>query len=193
MGPCVGAVHGNIDGNVPYDADSVGIGIGFQFFPLLAEFKLKVLVEFYVVIQLPAVVIQGVLPAQADVLRPLGPGSLAEPGLYCHEEGVILQPPSVFLHKFPELRVKAYAAPLIGFSEQGKPFFVNLCVVHGIRPAAEVGPAAFLLCKNTLPDKVLQAYEIGIACKGGKGLVGGITVAGGAQGENLPVGLAGLL
>ena len=29
MGPCVGAVHGHIDGNVPYDADSVGIGIGF--------------------------------------------------------------------------------------------------------------------------------------------------------------------
>ena len=193
MRPGIGAVHGHIDGDVAYNADAVMVGIGFQLIPLPDEFKLEIFMELNVIIQFPPVVVQGILPAQADVLCPPGPGSSFEPGLYCHEKGVILQPPSVFIPEFPKLRVQAYAAPLIGFSQQGVPLFVDLCIVHKIRPAAEVSPAAFFLCKDAFLYKVLQTNEIGIACKGGKGLVGGIPVTGGPQGENLPVGLAGLL
>jgi hypothetical protein len=32
-----------------------------------------------------------------------------------------------------------------------------------------------------------------VACKGGAGLIGGVTVAGGSQGQDLPAALAGLL
>lgn len=40
--------------------------------------------------------------------------------------------------------------------------------------------------------QLVQVDEIGIACKSGGGHIGGIAVAGGDQGQDLPIGLSGV-
>ena len=49
--------------------------------------------------------------------------------------------------------------------------------------------STFLFGQKFLCDEFLQVDEIRISGKGGKGLIGGIPIAGRSDGKDLPVGL----
>ena len=56
----------------------------------------------------------------------------------------------------------------------------------------KVSAVTFLSGQHPFLNQILQADEIRIPGKGGKGLVGGIAIACWTQGKDLPAGLAGL-
>ena len=70
---------------------------------------------------------------------------------------------------------------------------VEQTVIHpaGLAFPAQLG--VFLPPQQPLFGQIVQVDEIGVAGKGGEGLVGRIPVAGGTDGQNLPAGLAALL
>ena len=191
--PGVGAVHGHVDRDITHDLDAAAVGVALQLAVLLEELELQVHLEFNIEIQHPAVVIQGKVPAQADVLGPVVPALAAEEVLQCHEEGIVLQPPMVFRKELLIIGILADIAALVGLAQQGIAVFVQLGIVHVRSIGAEVGGVAFLLGQHALFDQRFQADEIGISRKGGKALVGRIAIAGGADGQDLPVGLSGIV
>ena len=188
--PGIRAVHSHIDRDIPDDTDSLLIGIGLQLRPLLAEFKLHIFIKLDLKIEFPAVIIQGVLPAQADIFRPLAPGLSVKAVLHRHEKGVVLQPPGLFFLKSQEFRILSDIAALVGFAQKGHPAFVHFGVVHADRILPEIRPVAFSLCQHSLLDQILQTDKIRIPRKGGKRLVWRISVTGGTQRQNLPVALS---
>ena len=150
--------------------------------------------EFNVKIQLFPVVVQGVVPAQTDILGPLPPAIAAKEVLQGHKQGIILEPPVVFLQKLLIFGAVADIAPLVGLVEQFEPVLMELVIVHPFRVGAKVHRQALLLCQNPLLYQIIQTDEIGIARKGGIGLIRGVirgAVAGGHQREDLPIGLTG--
>ena len=191
--PCICAVHGNIDGNISNDPDSLFIGIRFQLPPLLIKFKLHVLLKFDIKIQLFPVIIQGVLPAQTDILRPLRPGNSSETVLHRHKQCIILQPVSLFLLESHKIRILTDIAALICLSKQLQPALIYFFIINAGRIISEIHTVTFLLCENSLFDQILQTDKIGISGKGGKGLVGRIPIAGWPQRKNLPAALSSCL
>ena len=130
-------------------------------------------------------------PAQADVLIPGNPGAVLHLGLYRHIQGVVLQPPAVFLPEFFDGRF--LFSPGKGFSEQHKPGVPQGFIIHLFRVVSPVVFQAFLFCQKPLVTEAIQIQKIGVPRKGGKALVGAVPIAGGANGQHLPVGLARLL
>ena len=73
MSPGVCTVHGYIDRNISNDFHALAVGIAFQCVPLAGEIILHELLELYIKIQLTAIVVHGIAPAEADILRPFIP------------------------------------------------------------------------------------------------------------------------
>ena len=92
-----------------------------------------------------------------------------------------------------KLRVPADVAAFIGLLQQGKTRLIYFSIVHGVRCFPKVRFLTLLPGKDSFFYQVLQADKVWVSCKGGKGLVRGVTVTGGSQGEYLPVGLASFL
>ncbi len=126
---------------------------------------------------------------RANGSRPAVPGIAAVAALQRHKEGVVRQParlllaePAVLLpvpgqqplHRQPQHRV---AAP------------VQLAIVHpgGVVPPGDI--LVLLRQQQPLIGQVIQVDEVGVAGVGGKGLVGGIPIAGGPHRQHLPAGL----
>ena len=190
MRPGIRAVHGDIDRDIADDLDAVCVGIGLERAILLAELELQILLELDIKVELAAVVIQRVAPAQADILRPFIPALAAEEILERHEQRIIGKPPAVFADKTLILAVAADIRALIGLAQQRIAHIVELFVIDILRIAAEVAAIAFLAREYALLDQLVQTDEIRVAGEGGKGLIRRIAVAGRAQGQDLPEGLA---
>ena len=128
--------------------------------------------ELNIKVELSLVVIHGIVPAQADILRPLCPCLLLKSGFYCHIDGIVSEPPPVFCLEPEKLSVLADIAPLIGFSEKRKTVSVQLRIINAVLLFSKICAVALLPGEDSLLNQILQADEIGIACKGRKRLVG---------------------
>ena len=192
IGPGVGGVHGHIDGDVADDLHSLGVGVVLQPAVLLEELELQILLILDVEVQLPAVVIQGIVIAQADVLGPLVPALAVEEILQGHKEGIVLQPPAIVGGELLIFGILTDPAALIGHGQQDLSAVIEGGVVDVILLVAEEHAVALVIAQNTLGDQGLQIDEVGVAGKGGEGLVGAVAVAGGMDGQDLPVGLSGI-
>ena len=174
--------------------DVLPVEIGPQSLPLPEEQILDIGEQLHILPQQGTVLLQYQLrAAQADVLiLPLRPGAHSEMALAGHEQGVVRQPPGVLRHKGRDLLPVTLPAPLFSLGQQLQPAVIHSAVVHmaGVTPPA-VGLHLLFRQKAVLHQQV-RIDEIGVAGKGGKALIGGIPIAGGAKGQHLPVVLARL-
>ena len=115
--------------------------------------------------------LNGIAVAELDVLRPLVPALAAEEILQSHEQGIILKPPFILADKAMEIAILVNIAALIGLAEQRIAPLVQLRVVNIISLFAKIHSGSFLCGQQSLTGKPVQADEVWIACKGGKGLV----------------------
>ena len=194
MGPDIGTVGRNVDGDIAHDLDVLVVGILFKPCPLLVKLELDVFLELYVKIQLPVVIVQGKAPVHPDILGPLPEGHFLEEGFQGHEQGIVIEPPVVVIAEGPELRIMADVAALIRLMQQGKAVFMELVEVHLGSVVAKVHSIAFFLSQNTFRNEGIQGDQIGIAGKSGIGLVWGIVraaVGGRTQRQDLPIALTG--
>ena len=159
--------------------------------PLAVEDILHELVELDVVLELLGPVLDCLRLAELDVVVPVGPGSAAEFVLQRHEKRVVVEP--VLL--FDDERGVAH---VVGEPREGLPQEGGLVAVHDVevnvgRVCAVVGVVEGLLREVAVLHKLVKVDEQWIPREGGKRLVGGIAVSGGAYRQHLPVLLAGFL
>ena len=122
----------------------------------------------------------------AQVIGPLGKPCLPLFCLDCHEQCVVLQP-ELLLSAEPAVLFRGGGKePVRCFFQQGRTLPVQGAVVH---PAHRLRRRDLFRGQQTLLGKDPEIDEVGVACKGGKTLVGTVAVAGGTNGQDLPVGL----
>ena len=140
--------------------------------------------------QLPALFRQSVRLPQTQSFRPVQPGLAAQGVFQRHEQGVVLQPAPVLLYK-----------GFVGFIRRKplkrQPQHVHPVGVHGtkIYPLRVISPGNvlnFLFFQQSFVHQGVQVDEIVAARAGAQGLVGGVAVARGSQGQDLPAPLSGL-
>ena len=165
MRPGIRAVHGYIDRNISDQLDTPLIGIGFQLVPLAVKLILQILLEFNIEVQLPAIIIHGIAPAQSDILRPPGPRCPVKTVLDCHEKSIIRKPPVIFGNKVPVILIFVDAAALIGFPKQRITAKIKLFIVDIPFFPAKIYRIAFFFGQNTFLDQCFQTDEVGIARK----------------------------
>ena len=129
---------------------------------------------------------------EADsLIGPFLPGLHTEMPLEGHEQGVVRQPGGVFLRKGRHRAAIPRPASFRRLFQQVQAVFIELAVIHMAGILTPVPVADLLLRQKSILDQQIQINEIGIARIRGKALVGGIAVAGGTEGEHLPVPLTG--
>ena len=111
--------------------------------------------------------------------------------LQSHVQGKVRQPGGVALDKGIQGPVVAEAA--VGGFQNGEPAVVELAKIHLSFVIAPVHSQKLLLGQQMLPDQGIQIDQIGVARIGRAGLVGGISIPRGAQGQQLPGLLAGFV
>ena len=124
--------------------------------------------------------------AAAQVIRPVGKACLPLFGLDSHKQGVILQPEALRLAE-GFIGGGGGCQQAVGcLFQDHRPLVVQCAVVDGAyRPCG----GHFIGRQQTGVGQQAVVNEVGVAGKGGKALVRAVTVAGGADGQNLPVGL----
>ena len=159
--------------------------------PLAEKQVLEVGIEGCVLGQVPAVALDRLRLAQADVLvRPVQPAFHAEMALYGHVKGVVVQP-RVFLAEGRHRRLVPGIPGAERLAQDGEPGLVNPAVVDG---PGGVSPADVLQVpagQQAVLRQQVQVDKVGIAGEGGKALIWAVAVAGGSQGQELPVFLSG--
>ena len=85
-----------------------------------------------------------------------------------------------------KIPVRQDFAPFKGLPKKRKTALIYFSVINIGGMISPVTGVALFLCQPSFPDQDVQIDEIGIACKGGKGLIGGIPVAGRSQRQYLP-------
>ena len=80
-----------------------------------------------------------------------------------------------------------------GDPQDGIAIVVHSAIIDLFGIAAKIKAVHFIPGQKPLFDQLLQVDEIGIARKGGDRLIGGVPETGLAQGQDLPVRLAGFL
>ena len=187
-GPQVAGVRADVDGDVAHQLHAVGVGVGLQGVPLGVEEELHGLVVGYFIGKAGVGLGQRLGLAAAQRVRPIGKACLLLLGLDGHEEGVIVQPEGLRRAEGLILRRGSRQQAGGGFVQHGGPLGVKCAILHmahGLRGGK--------LCLRQQARFGQQAVidEIGVARKGGKTLVGTVAVAGGADGQDLPIGLLG--
>ena len=105
-----------------------------------------------------------------------------------HEQGVVIEPRPLALAEGGELvRVLASQATRRA-GEHVKAAAPERAVVHARRVGPPGSPGVLLATKQSLLGQVVEVYQVGVAGVGGEGLVGGVPVARGDDGEDLPDG-----
>ena len=194
VGPGVGAVHRHVDRNVAKQLDAQRIDVAAELVPLLVEQVLQELVEADLVVQLLAVPGHGLGLVQADAfILPLGPRAVAELLLDGHVQRVVLHPGAVLLDKGVKRAQVALLGVLIRDAQHLEAQVVDAGVVHALGVVAPVQVAVILLLEKALLLEHVQVDHVGVARIGREGLIGRVAVGGGADGQDLPVALAGLL
>ena len=188
-GPHVGAVPGDIDGQVAHDGDALSVDIGLEFLPLAKEEVLHPLPEADVVLQLFFRPGHGPGAAEADVLRPLQPGGAAVPLFQGHKQGIVIQPGLVEQTEPVKGRRGAGEQPVAGTPQHRQPQAVEGLIVHPLRVVPPGEGGVLLPLQQPLPLQLVQVDEIGVARPGGEGLIGGVPIPRGADGQDLPMAL----
>ena len=109
----------------------------------------------------------------------------------CHVHGVVGQPAAVFFHEFRNFRCIAFPALCLCLGQYGEAVVVNAGVVNVGSVVVPLDALQVICFQQTVLDQHIQIDEVRVACVGGKALVGGVAVAGGACGQDLPPGLLG--
>ena len=193
VSPCVRTVHCYINRNISDNLDTLTVRIRFELIPLLKEFKLQILLEFNIKIQLLAIIIQRIAISQTDIFRPLGPCMAVKTVFQCHKQRIIGQPPLILCHKLLVLLILADVASLICFAKKRETFLIQFLIIDIIFFLSEICRITLFFRQNTFFDQCLQTDKIWISGKSRKRLIRGIPVAGRSDRQNLPVGLSRLL
>ena len=190
LAPDVGAVQGDVDGQITDQLHAPGVHIRLERRPLGVEPVLHGGVEGHVLRQYrPPVLQRRCLMAPQGLVRPEIPGGVLEMGL-----GRLIQ--SVFFHPgIPVRKVPGRLGPLPAeagkcLAQQAVSALVHSSVLHRLslrRP----GRLQLRLGQQSLRRQGLQVDEQRVARKGGDAGVGGVPRAGGAHRQNLPPGLPG--
>ena len=135
------------------------------------------------------VIIHGIRPPQTDVLGPLGPGRPVKPVLHCHKQRIIPQPPAIIRHKPLIILILTDFTALISLSQKRIAGLIHFLIIHTPRFIPKIRCLTLRLRQHPLLHQRLQADKIRIPGKGGKRLIRRISIAGGAQRQNLPIGL----
>lgn len=110
--------------------------------------------------------------------------------LYRHIESVVGEP-GILLPEGVNCLLVPGKAFLKGLAEDGKPGRIDLSVIHIARLGAPVYTFQIITIQEAVFRQQVQINEVGVAGEGGKALIGAVAIAGGAQGQKLPVLLAG--
>ena len=173
MGPHICAVHSHVDGHIAYDLDVPAGGIVLQRPPVLKKLELEELLELHVIVHGAVVVVQAVVPAFPDVLRPLSP-RLLEKATKCHKQGVIRQPPVVFCEKLTIVGILTDVAALIGQMQQSQTIVIKGLVIHILTVRTKACGIALLAGQHPFLHQLFQTDEIRVSSKGREGLIGGV-------------------
>ena len=191
IGPHLYRVIRHIDGHIANDLDTLAVGIVPKGLPLGIEQILQEAVEVHFVLQLCAIFLQRSRLTEFDGILPLIPGHTPELLLQRHKQRKVRQPCLLLAAEGAELLGLLKAVECL--AQHAETALIQQAKVHpllGDRPAAAFH---LLLLKQSLLDQLIQVDQVVVACKGGAGLVGRITVAGGSQRKDLPVALTSLL
>ncbi len=189
--PYIGAVHRHIDGQVADHLNVQAVQVVPQRRPLLEEQELDVDEQLHILPQLCAVFLQHLrrFPQAQCLIGPLRPRLHAEVPLAGHVEGIILQPAAVLLPESGHGLGVTLPATLFGGSQHLEAALIDLAVVHIARLSAPLTLGDLALFQQTVGHQHVQIDEVGISGEGGKALVGGVAVAGGAKRQHLPIAL----
>ena len=193
MCPGICTVHCHINRNISDNLDTLTVGIRLQLIPLLKEFKLQILLELNIKIQLLAIIIQRISISQTDIFRPLGPCMAVKTVFQCHKQCIIGQPPLIFSHKLLIFLILADVASLICFAKKWETFLIQFLIVDIIFFLSEICRITLFFRQNTFFDQCLQTDKIWISGKSRKRLIRGIPITCRSNGKDLPVGLSRLL
>ena len=191
-GPHVGAVPGDIDGQVAHDGDALLVYIGLELVPLAEEEILHPLPEADLPLQLSFRPLQGLGAAEADVLRPLQPGGAAVLLLQGHKQGIVIKPRPVGPAEPGKSGRAPGQQPVTGQAQHRQPQAVQGLIVHPLRVVPPGEGGILLPLQQPLFFQLVQIDEIGVARPGGEGLIGGVPIPRGADGQDLPIALPGL-
>ena len=122
----------------------------------------------------------------AQSIRPVGEACLMLFGLDGHEQGVILQP-EVLPGAERVVGVRGGGQqPVGGLFQHQRALAVEDTIINGTH---RLGGGQLGLGQETLLDQQPVINKIGVACESGKALVRAVSVAGRANGQDLPIGL----
>ncbi len=190
--PDIHTVAGNVDGQVADDGDAPLICKVLEPVPLGEKQVLHRLPKTDFLCQLPADGLYRLRLPQSVGLRPVQPGTAAVLSLDGHEQGIIIQPEGVLPAKAVVILVGLCQKPVTGQAQDGIAADIKKTVVDVVRPFSPINGLIFPRLQQTLLRQIIKVDEIGVARIGGKGLIGGVPIACGANGQNLPAGLAAL-
>ena len=190
VGPHVHAVGGDIDGQVPDDPDAFPIGVFLECLPLAEKEVLHPTPEGQIGGQGPAHPVECHPVPVLNGRFPVGPGFSAVGLLHSHKEGVVLQPEGIFLAEGPVIRGRCGQQRLAGLPQHRIAVLIQFAVIHPLGVAPPVQSLIVRPVQQAVGRQVVQINEVGVTGKGGKALIGGISIAGGTDGQDLPQGLA---
>ena len=110
-----------------------------------------------------------------------------------HEEGIVLEPILLALDELVKGPVGHPQEAFVSFVQNRPPVFIQNAIIHPVLLSAPGDRLHLLPAEKALIHQELQVNEVVISSKSGKGLIGGIPIACGAEGQDLPVLLPGLL
>ena len=190
MGPHIRAVQGHIDRDVSDYADAQPVDIILQLFPLLIKLKLQKLPVANLLPQKFLIPFYSLRFSEPDGLLPFHPLFIAEMAFQSHVEGIIVQPVTVFSTECPVLLCLPVTASLIGFFQQRKAVIIDRVIFDLLLAVQPVAGVNLLLRQKLFLKKRVQINEVRISCKGRKRLIRAVPIAGGSQGQHLPVALS---
>ena len=127
--------------------------------------------------------------ARAERMIPIDPGLSFVGVLKCHKESVVVKPVLILLAESLELGIRILFESVISNSEHLKAVVVQGTVIHSFNIAAEIILIKFMLSKEAILHKILQADKVRVSGKCGKTLIGGITKPGRSERKHLPIAL----
>ena len=187
MGICpdICRVQGHINRHIANNADAFPVCIAAKRFPLPGKLELQEIVETNGVIQVLAIAFQNTRKAHQQADGPILPAVTAGLFLQRHKQRIILQPIGIGCDKLV-VRFIGFK-PLKSTIEQLAAVIIQASVIY---PGFFLTPADFLLLQETFRNEGIQIDQVGVARKGGKGLIRRISVTGRTQGQDLPIGLS---
>ena len=136
--------------------------------------------------------IERLLFTQLNVLIPFDKAHAAKGIFNCHIKGIIIQPITVFTHKFLKFFILLYIAVLKSGTQYLKAGQINLLIIDIFFIVTEIILVTVLLCQKSFFDQRLQIDVIRISRKSRKRLIRRIAVSGWTKRQNLPVACASI-